>query len=41
MKVHYAFYYQGMPCGDLPAREYAGAQAWIGSLLRGVRFSAE
>jgi hypothetical protein len=26
---------------NLPAKDYAGAQAWIGGLLRGVRFSAE
>ena len=25
---------------NLPAKDYAGAQAWIGGLLRGVRFSA-
>lgn len=26
---------------NLPVKDYAGAQAWIGALLRGVRFSAE
>jgi hypothetical protein len=26
---------------SLPANDYAGAQAWIGALLRGVRFNAE